>query len=138
LTSRTIGVLSQPGGALWRISESNPQRGIIAFPGGVPLYKNGADGRARLVGGLGVSGDVVDVDEAVAWSASKLYHPPEKIMNHPFVAATESPKDEIACSANGCDGAGSFACNKCRVAFYCSKACQTTHWVIHAQVCNPQ
>jgi uncharacterized protein GlcG (DUF336 family) len=61
LTTRSIGELSQPGGALWMIGNSNRKHGIIQFPGGLPLYKNG-----HLVGGLGVSGDGVDQDEAVA------------------------------------------------------------------------
>jgi uncharacterized protein GlcG (DUF336 family) len=61
LTSRSIGELSQPGGALWMIGNSNQDHGIIQFPGGLPLYKNG-----HLVGGLGVSGDGVNQDEDVA------------------------------------------------------------------------
>ena len=47
------------------------QNGIIFFPGGVPLYKNG-----QLVGGLGVSGDGVDQDDVVTYGASKGYGPP--------------------------------------------------------------
>lgn len=61
LTTRSIGELSQPGGALWMIGNSNQDHGIIQFPGGLPLYKNG-----KLVGGLGVSGDGVNQDENVA------------------------------------------------------------------------
>jgi uncharacterized protein GlcG (DUF336 family) len=77
LTSRIIGVLSQAhnpdgsGGAgpLWGIENSNQvgisgtqstRNGIIPFPGGVALYKDG-----KLVGGIGVSRDGVDQDEAV-------------------------------------------------------------------------
>src|SRR3712207_9340684 len=37
----------------------------ITFPGGVPLYKDGV-----LVGGVGVSGDGVGQDEAVAFAAA--------------------------------------------------------------------
>jgi len=37
------------------------RNGIITFPGGVPLHKNG-----ELVGGIWVSGDGVDQDEQVA------------------------------------------------------------------------
>src|SRR6476661_6634275 len=82
LTSRIIGVLSQAhnpdgtGGAgpLWGIGNSNQigisgsqefRNGIITFPGGVPLYKNG-----QLVGGVGVSGDGVDQDETVAFGGA--------------------------------------------------------------------
>jgi len=69
LTTRSIGELSQPGGPLWQIGNSNlpgtangvQERGIIEFPGGLPLYKDG-----ELVGGVGVSGDGVDQDECVA------------------------------------------------------------------------
>jgi uncharacterized protein GlcG (DUF336 family) len=87
LTSRIIGILSQAhnpdgsGGAgpLWGIGDSNqvgitggPEKrnGIITFPGGVALYKNG-----RLVGGIGVSGDGVDQDEAVAFAGAAGFLP---------------------------------------------------------------
>jgi uncharacterized protein GlcG (DUF336 family) len=83
LTSRVIGALSQPGQPLWGIGNSNQigvsgnqefRNGIITFPGGVPLYKNG-----KLVGGVGVSGDGVDQDEAVAFAASAGYGAPANI-----------------------------------------------------------
>lgn len=87
LTSRIIGVLSQAhnpdgsGGAgpLWGIGNSNQvgisgspefRNGIITFPGGVPLYKGG-----HLVGGVGVSGDGVDQDEAVAFAGAMGFEP---------------------------------------------------------------
>jgi len=79
LTSRIIGDASQPGGPLWGIGNSNQigisgsqdfRNGIITFPGGVPLYKNGA-----LVGGVGVSGDGVDQDEAVAFGGAAGFAP---------------------------------------------------------------
>jgi uncharacterized protein GlcG (DUF336 family) len=89
LTSRIIGRLSQahdpdtgtgPAGPLWGIGNSNQvgisgsqatRNGLITFPGGVPLYKNG-----RLVGGVGVSGDGVDEDEAVALAGMSGFAPP--------------------------------------------------------------
>jgi uncharacterized protein GlcG (DUF336 family) len=91
LTSRVIGELSEPhandgtGGAgpLWGIWASNQvgisgsqqfRNGIITFPGGVPLYKNG-----KLVGGVGVSGDGVDQDEHVAFGAADGFEPPANI-----------------------------------------------------------
>lgn len=74
LTSRTIGVASQPGGPLWQIGNSNSVGGIIEFPGGIPLYKNGV-----LVGAVGVSGDGVDQDEAVAQAAATGFEPPKFI-----------------------------------------------------------
>ena len=79
LTSRIVGQASQPGGALWGIGASNQigisgsqefRNGIITFPGGVPLYKNGS-----LVGGIGVSGDGVDQDEAVAFAGAAGFAP---------------------------------------------------------------
>jgi uncharacterized protein GlcG (DUF336 family) len=79
LTSRIIGQASQPGSPLWGIGASNQigisgsaefRNGIITFPGGVPLYKNG-----QLVGGVGVSGDGVDQDEAVAFGGAAGFEP---------------------------------------------------------------
>jgi uncharacterized protein GlcG (DUF336 family) len=73
LTSRTIGALSQPGGPLWHIGNSNhddDKPGLIEFPGGVPLYKN-----HKLVGAIGVSGDGVDEDEAVAIAGARGFEP---------------------------------------------------------------
>ncbi len=55
-----IGKLSQPGGPLYNIEHSNG--GLITFPGGVPL-KNAA---GQIVGAIGVSGDTVENDHAVA------------------------------------------------------------------------
>lgn len=98
LTTRTIGALSQPGGALWQIGNSNhvgsgsagitPQ-GIIEFPGGLPLYKNG-----KLVGGIGVSGDVVDADEDVAEAGACAFAAPaairaDTVLGAPYVVAAE-------------------------------------------------
>jgi uncharacterized protein GlcG (DUF336 family) len=79
LTSRIVGLVSQPGGPLWGIGNSNQigisgsqefRNGIITFPGGIPLYKDGA-----LVGGIGVSGDGVDQDEAVAFGGAAGFPP---------------------------------------------------------------
>lgn len=71
LTTRTIGILSQPGAPLWQIGNSNTAEGIIEFPGGPPLYKNG-----ELVGAIGVSGDGVDQDENVAIGGAVSFEPP--------------------------------------------------------------
>ena len=70
LTTRSIGTLTQPGGALWNIGNSNVEHGIIEFPGGIPLYKDG-----KLVGAIGVSGDGVDQDENVAEAGALGYEP---------------------------------------------------------------
>ena len=55
-----IGKLSQPGESLYQIEVSNG--GLISFPGGIPL-KN-AEG--KIIGAIGVSGDSVENDHAVA------------------------------------------------------------------------
>jgi uncharacterized protein GlcG (DUF336 family) len=79
VSSRALGLLTQPGGAVWNIGNSNDpgtgddaveERGLIEFPGGLPLYKDGV-----LVGGIGVSGDGVEQDEAVAAAGAAGYEP---------------------------------------------------------------
>jgi uncharacterized protein GlcG (DUF336 family) len=55
-----IGRLSQPGGSLYNIEHSNG--GLITFPGGVPI--KGRDG--QVIGAIGVSGNTVENDHAVA------------------------------------------------------------------------
>ncbi len=55
-----IGKLSQPGGPLFGIEQSNG--GLISFPGGIPLKL--ADG--TVIGAIGVSGSSVDNDHTVA------------------------------------------------------------------------
>lgn len=77
LSTRTIGVLSQPGQPLWQIGNSNQppgSPGLIEFPGGLPLYKDG-----KLVGAIGVSGDGVDQDEQIAQAGARGFEPPEAI-----------------------------------------------------------
>jgi uncharacterized protein GlcG (DUF336 family) len=77
LSSRSIGALSQPGGPLWQIGNSNHKDkmpGLIEFPGGLPLYKNGV-----LVGAIGVSGDGVEEDENVAEAGTRGYEAPEAV-----------------------------------------------------------
>jgi uncharacterized protein GlcG (DUF336 family) len=55
-----IGKLSQPGGSLYNIEVSNG--GLITFPGGLPLK----DSSGAVIGGIGVSGSIVENDHAVA------------------------------------------------------------------------
>ncbi|HZE95466.1 MAG TPA: heme-binding protein [Planctomycetota bacterium] len=74
LTTRTLGPLTQPGGPLWNIGNSNRQDGIIEFPGGVPLYKG-----SELIGAIGVSGDGVDQDERVAVAGAAGFEAPKAI-----------------------------------------------------------
>jgi len=80
-TANLYGV-SQPGGSLWGLNESNPFNprfqpqgtgigfvpgGIITFGGGVALYHNG-----QVIGGLGVSGDTSCADHAIAYTMRAL------------------------------------------------------------------
>lgn len=77
LTTRSLGALTQPGGPLWNIGNSNAtggNPGLIEFPGGVPLYMDG-----KLVGAIGVSGDGVEQDENVADAGAKGFEPPKAI-----------------------------------------------------------
>jgi uncharacterized protein GlcG (DUF336 family) len=60
MPSGEIGKLSQPGGPLYNIEHSN--NGLITFPGGVPI-KNA---QGHIIGAVGVSGDSVENDHAVA------------------------------------------------------------------------
>ncbi len=92
LTTRTIGELSQTGPwnkptaeipydgnrpPLHGIGHSNPQHGIIEFPGGLPIYHSITH---ELVGGIGVSGDLVDVDEEIALKGlPEKYRTPQNI-----------------------------------------------------------
>ena len=55
-----IGKLSQPGGSLYNIEVSNG--GLITFPGGVPIKSASGD----VIGAIGVSGNSVENDHAVA------------------------------------------------------------------------
>jgi uncharacterized protein GlcG (DUF336 family) len=61
-----LGKLSQPGKPLYAIEYSND--GLITFPGGLPIVNE--DG--VLVGAIGVSGSVVENDNAVAEAGVKV------------------------------------------------------------------
>lgn len=77
LTTRSLGALTQPGGPLWNIGNSNAtgdNPALIEFPGGVPLYKGG-----KLIGAIGVSGDGVEQDENVAEAGAVGFEAPEAI-----------------------------------------------------------
>ena len=60
MNSGEIGKLSQPGGPLYNIEHSNG--GLITFPGGVIIKNANGD----IIGAVGVSGDTVENDHAVA------------------------------------------------------------------------
>lgn len=55
-----LGKASQPGGSLYNIEVSNG--GLITFPGGLPIK----DASGKVIGAIGVSGDSVENDHAVA------------------------------------------------------------------------
>ncbi|EPR67719.1 GlcG/HbpS family heme-binding protein [Cyclobacterium qasimii] len=65
MNTGAIGELSQPGGSLYNIENSN--NGLITFPGGVPLKNSAGD----VVGAIGVSGSAVENDHAVAEAGAK-------------------------------------------------------------------
>lgn len=60
MNTGAIGELSQPGGSLYNIEHSNG--GLITFPGGVPIHNKAGE----IIGAIGVSGDAVENDHAVA------------------------------------------------------------------------
>ena len=60
LNSGEIGKLSQPGGPLYNIEQSNG--GVITFAGGVVLRNKNGD----IIGAIGVSGGSVEEDSQVA------------------------------------------------------------------------
>lgn len=122
LSSRSIGCLSQPGGPLWQIGNSNQAPavrgnavtqgkvgGLIQFPGGLPLYKD-ADGDGvndTLVGAIGVSGDGVEQDENVAQAGTEADQPgaaPDyqapAVLQGPFFFDTGSGADGDSCTLN--------------------------------------
>ena len=75
LTTRSLYPLTQPGGPLWNIGNSNvAEGGLIEFPGGMPLYKGD-----KLIGAVGVSGDGVEEDENVAEAGTKGFDAPKAI-----------------------------------------------------------
>ena len=51
--------------------EPGNQNGVVFFPGSSPIYKDGV-----LVGGFGASGDGVDQDDVVTFSATVGFQPP--------------------------------------------------------------
>ena len=60
-----LGKISQPGKSLYQIEVSNG--GLITFPGGIPIK----DASGAVIGAIGVSGDVVENDHAVAEAGLK-------------------------------------------------------------------
>lgn len=63
------------------------QNGVVFFPGSAPIYKNG-----KLVGGFGASGDGVDQDDVVTFSATVGFEvPPELRADQFFVRKVRLP-----------------------------------------------
>jgi uncharacterized protein GlcG (DUF336 family) len=60
-----IGKLSQPGGPLYNIEQSNG--GLISFPGGVPIQTSGGD----IIGAIGVSGSTIENDQLTAEAGAR-------------------------------------------------------------------
>ncbi len=65
-STRDLGKLTQPGGVIYNIEHSN--RGLITFPGGVPLKDKNGD----IIGAIGISGGTIDEDENIAYFAAKF------------------------------------------------------------------
>jgi len=53
---------------------TNLKNGITIFPGGLPLYRDN-----RLIGAIGVSGDGVDQDDAIAFAGATGFEPPPEV-----------------------------------------------------------
>jgi hypothetical protein len=63
------------------------QNGIVFFPGSAPLYKDG-----KLIGGFGASGDGVDQDDVVTFSAVVWFEVPAALRaDQYFVRDTRLP-----------------------------------------------
>lgn len=82
LSTANLYSLTQPGGSLYGLNNSNPFNflfeeqgtgigfvpgGIITFGGGVPLYADG-----QVIGGLGLSGDTACADHSVAFKMRRM------------------------------------------------------------------
>ena len=63
-----IGELSQPGGTLYHIENSNG--GLISFPGGLPITNN----QGTVIGAIGVSVASVEDHRAVATAGLDAAH----------------------------------------------------------------
>jgi len=60
MPTQELGLLAQPGGALYGINTDNGGR-LVSFGGGLPVLRDGV-----LLGGIGVSGGSVEQDVACA------------------------------------------------------------------------
>jgi uncharacterized protein GlcG (DUF336 family) len=114
LSTANLYGLTQPGGSLYGLNNSNPFNprfqpqgtsigfvpgGIITFGGGVALYQNG-----KVIGGLGVSGDTACADHAIAF---KMRH--NAYLGLDIVPAGVAPK--TSSNPNGTDNILYAACS---------------------------
>ncbi len=67
MSTRELGIQCQPGSQLYGFQNNLGGR-LVIFPGGLPLWRNN-----NLVGAIGVSGGLVDEDEAVALAGAASY-----------------------------------------------------------------
>lgn len=77
ITTVSIVATNPVNGAVFNTStnvDGNLPNGMTIFPGGFPLYRNGA-----LIGAIGVSGDGVDQDDLIAASGASLFLAPVPI-----------------------------------------------------------
>jgi len=77
ITPTAILATNPVNGAVFMTStnvDPNLPNGITIFPGGFPLYRNGA-----LIGAIGVSGDGVDQDDLISASGASLFLAPAPI-----------------------------------------------------------
>jgi len=77
ITPLSIQATNPVNGAVFMTSTNvNPNlpNGITIFPGGFPLYRNGA-----LIGAIGVSGDGVDQDDLISASGASVFLAPAAI-----------------------------------------------------------
>ena len=82
-----MGVTNPLNGVLFTLTNPPPAtvnpalpNGITVFPGGFPLYRNGA-----LIGAIGVSGDGVDQDDIIGASGTISNLPPISIRADQFI-----------------------------------------------------
>ncbi|HEY4337153.1 MAG TPA: heme-binding protein [Puia sp.] len=65
MESGEIGKLSQPGGPVWQVEQSNG--GLVTFPGGIPIQ----NAKGEIIGAIGASGSTVENDHACAQAGAE-------------------------------------------------------------------
>ncbi len=90
ITTGDLHAASQPDQSLWGIGHTNTENGIVTFPGGIPIYKNG-----KLVAGLGVSGDSSSIDHIIATTAMRNLGVPYQIPAHLITPTSPSSSSSL-------------------------------------------